>query len=89
VISLRGASLILSSANSHLSTASQQTYHITNDENVPIPSTVIHSSPILEYNDHCYESYIQSSENDDVCGEQPMDNECPLCSTGVFPRRST
>lgn len=86
VISLRGASLIRSSTNSYLSSASQQTHNITNDENIPIPSTVIHSSPILEYNDN-YKSFIQSAENDEDFMEEPMDNECPLCSTGVFQQK--
>lgn len=34
IMSLRGASLIRSSANSHLSSALQQTHHIINDENI-------------------------------------------------------
>jgi len=92
IMSLRGASLIRSSANSHLSSALQQTHHI-NDENIEnSPITLVLSSPISEHNDY-YENDIQfdeniikTAENDEDFMELPINNnECPLCSTGVFP----
>jgi len=81
IMSLCGASLIRPLANSHLSSALQQTHHI-NDENIENSLiTLVHSSPISEHNDY-YENDIQFDENiiqnDEDFMELPINNnECP------------